>query len=246
MIEVLLKHKSIRKYKEEAISDEILNEIVEAGCRASTIGNMQLYSLINTTDTEIKKLLLPLHFNQKMVEDAPNILTICADFNRFKKWCFINNAIPGYDNFLSFLTAMTDAILFAQNIVIAAESKGLGICYLGTTIYNADGIINVLNLPKGVIPITTLTIGWPDEDPQQVDRLPLMSVIHKEKYSDYTNDEIRFYYKEKELLKDNMKYVAENKKETLAQVFTDIRYKKADNEYFSVKILEVLKNQGFM
>lgn len=245
-MDILLKHKSIRRYKVEPISDQILNEIVEAGCRASTTGNMQLYSLINTTDNDIKRQLLPFHFNQKMIENAPNVLTVCADFNRFKKWCIYNSAQPGYDNFLSFLTAMTDALLFAQNIVIAAESKGLGICYLGTTIYNAEGIINVLNLPDGVVPITTITIGWPDEDPGQVDRLPLKSIIHKEKYSDYSNDDIKGFYHEKESLEENLKYIKENNKETLAQVFTDVRYKKADNEYFSVKILEVLRNQGFM
>ncbi len=246
MIDILLKHKSIRRYTNEPISEELLDEIVEAGCRASTTGNMQLYSLISTSDVQIKKLLSPFHFNQKMIENAPNVLTICADFNRFKKWCFINNAQPGYDNFLSFLTAMTDALLFAQNIAIAAESKGLGICYLGTTIYNAKGIIDVLNLPKGVVPITTLTIGWPDEDLKQVERLPLKSIIHKEKYSDYSDNDIRSYYQEKELLEENLKYIAENDKNSLAQVFTDVRYKKADNEYFSIKILEVLKEQGFM
>ena len=245
-MDVLLKHKSIRRYTKEPISDDLLNEIVNAGCRASTTGNMQLYSLINTTDPEIKRLLSPFHFNQKMIETAPNVFTICADFNRFKKWCFFNNAIPGYDNFLSFLTAMTDALLFAQNISIAAESKGIGICYLGTTIYNAKGIIDVLNLPKGVVPVTTLTLGWPDEDPKQVDRLPLDSIIHKEKYSDFTEDDIKSYYKEKESLEENLKFIAENKKETLAQVFTDVRYKKADNEYFSAQIFEVLKNQGFI
>lgn len=246
MIDLLLKHRTVRKYKDKIIGDDLLDDIFLAGCRASTTGNMQLYSLINTTEIDIKRQLLPFHFNQKMIENAPNVLTVCADFNRFKKWCICNNALPGYDNFLSFLTAMTDALLFAQNIVIAAESRGLGICYLGTTIYNAEGIINVLNLPKGVVPITTITLGWPDEDPKQVDRLPLNSIIHKEKYSDYSNDNIRHIYHEKESLKENLNFIAENNKESLAQVFTDVRYKKSDNEYFSQKILEVLRNQGFM
>jgi len=245
MIEIILNHKSIRKYKNEFIPEEILNEIFSAGCRASTTGNMQVYSIINTTKSEIKELLAPAHFNQKMITQAPNVLTFCADFNRFNKWCIQNNAIPGYDNFLSFLTAMTDALLVAQNIVIAAESKGLGVCYLGTTIYNAEEIIRVLNLPKGVVPITTLTIGWPDENPSQVDRLPLKAIIHEETYQDYNKEMISDIYKEKECLLENINFVNENNKNSLAQVFTDIRYKKADNEFFSQRILQVLKNQNF-
>ena len=101
------------------------------GCRASTTGNMQVYSIIVTRDKQKKKDLAPLHFNQKMITEAPVVLTFCADFNRFNKWCFERKAEPGYDNFLSFMTAAIDALLVAQTVCIAAESKGLGICYLG-------------------------------------------------------------------------------------------------------------------
>jgi len=158
----------------------------------------------------------------------------------------LNEALPGYDNFLSFITAAIDAVLVAQNVAVAAESKGLGFCYLGTTIYNADRIIQVLNLPKGVVPVTTLTIGWPDEAPDKTDRLPLEAVLHSETYTDYTKEDIETYYLEKENLPENKQFVAENSKKTLAQVFTDVRYKKADNEFFSQKIIQVLKDQGFL
>jgi hypothetical protein len=181
-----------------------------------------------------------------MITEAPVILTFCADFNRFNKWCLLRNAEPGYDNFLSFMTAAIDALLVAQTVCIAAESKGLGICYLGTTTYNAQKIIDVLKLPKGVVPVTTVTIGWPSEKPEQVDRLPLEAIIHKEKYSDYSNEDIEKYYTLKEKREDSKQFVIENSKETLAQVFTDIRYKKADNVYFSKILLQVLKDQGFM
>ena len=121
-----------------------------------------------------------------MITEAPVVLTFCADFNRFNKWCILRNAEPGYDNFLSFFTAAIDALLVAQTVCIAAEAKGLGICYLGTTTYTADKIIEVLKLPKGVVPVTTVTLGWPDEKPEQVDRLPLEAVVHKETYQDYS------------------------------------------------------------
>lgn len=245
-LDTLINHRSIRKYKEESIDDALMNKILEAGCRASTTGNMQVYSIVNTISNEVKNNLLPLHFNQPMITTAPNVLTFCADFNRFNKWCRANNAQPGYDNFLSFITAAIDALLVAQNVCIAAEAEGLGICYLGTTTYNADKIIEVLNLPKGVVPITTVTIGWPDEQVEQAERLPLEAVVHRDVYLDYSESDIKRLYKEKESLATNRAFVEQNAKESLAQVFTDIRYKKADNEHFSSVLLKVLKEQGFL
>jgi len=246
MIDVLKNHRTIRKYSDKNIDDDLLNDILKAGVRASTTGNMQVYSIVVTRDEERKKELAPFHFGQPMITNAPVVLTFCADFNRFNKWCRQRNAEPGYDNFLSFMTAAIDALLVAQNICVAAESKGLGICYLGTTTYMADKIIDQLDLPKGVIPVTTVTIGYPDEDPGLTDRLPLEAVVHYESYKDYSNDDIDKYYLEKEALEENKAFVKENNKETLAQVFTDIRYKKADNEHFSKVLLEVLKKQGFL
>jgi len=244
--DTLLKRRTIRKYTSEPVDDKLLNELLVMGCRTSTTGNMQVYSIIITTDTQVKNDLAPLHFNQKMITEAPVVLTFCADFNRFNKWCLLRKAEPGYDNFLSFMTAAIDALLVAQTFCIAAESKGLGICYLGTTTYNAHKIIEVLKLPWGVVPITTVTLGWPSEKPEQVDRLPLEALIHKQTYADYSDEDIIKYYHPKEEREDSTQYVRENNKETLAQVFTDIRYKKADNVYFSKILLQVLKDQGFM
>jgi len=238
--------RSIRKYTERNVSGELLDKILLAGTRASTTGNMQVYSIIVTRDATVKLKLAPAHFNQPMITSAPVVLTFCADFNRFNKWCRQRNARPGYDNFLSFMTAAIDALLVAQTVCNAAEEEGLGICYLGTTTYNAASIIDTLSLPKGVVPITTVTLGWPAELPVQVDRLPLDGVVHNDVYHDYTSSMIDDIYREKESRDDSAGFVAENKKETLAQVFTDIRYKKADNEYFSEAFLKVLREQGFL
>ena len=136
--------------------------------------------------------------------------------------------------------------LLPRHSVFAAEAKGLGICYLGTTTYTANKIIDLLKLPKGVVPVTTVTLGWPAENPEQVDRLPLEAVIHNEIYHDYSIADLEKYYREKEERSDSKQFVAENNKENLAQVFTEVRYKKADNFYFSDVLLQVLKNQGFL
>ncbi len=244
--DLFLNRRTIREYNSKPVPETLLNEILKAGCRASTTGNMQVYSIVITRDDEKKKELAPLHFNQRMITEAPVVLTFCADFNRFNLWCKSRNALPGYDNFLSFMTAAIDALLVAQTVCIASESRGLGICYLGTTTYMAHKIIEVLKLPRGVVPVTTVTIGWPSKIPEQVDRLALEAICHSETYEDYTKSSIDKYYFAKEARDDSKQFVTENKKETLAQVFTDVRYKKEDNVYFSGTFLQVLKDQGFM
>jgi nitroreductase len=244
-MKLLNEHRTIRKYTSQAIPEALLNAVLHAGTRASTTGNMQVYSVVVTRDSEMKEKLSPCHFNQPMVKEAPVVLTFCADFNRFNKWCRQRKAEPGYDNFLSFITAAIDALLVAQNVCVAAENEGLGICYLGTTTYMAEPIIDILGLPAGVVPVTTVTLGYPAENPPQTDRLPLEAVIHQERYRDYSEEDIDNYYAEKEALESSEQFVKENNLETLAQVFTDVRYKKADNVLFSEKLLGVLKKQGF-
>ncbi|MGQ9621793.1 MAG: nitroreductase family protein [Bacteroidales bacterium] len=243
---IMLERRTIRNYLDREVHDELLSKILAAGIRTSTTGNMQVYSIIVTRDKEKKRELLPLHFNQKMVTEVPVLLTFCADFNRFNKWCRLRKAVPGYDNFLSFMTAAIDALLVAQTVCIAAEASGLGICYLGTTTYMANKIIEVLKLPRGVVPVTTVTLGWPADWPEQVDRLPLEAVVHYETYHDYTSADINRLYREKEQRADSQQFIMENNKETLAQVFTDVRYKKDDNVRFSKLLLKVLRDQGFM
>jgi len=245
-MELLNKHVTIRKFRDKPVERNLLESILYSGTRASTTGNMQVYSIVVTSDDEQKEKLTPLHFNQPVAVNAPVLLTFAADFNRFTQWCNINKAEPGYTNFLSFFTAAIDALLVAQNVCVAAENYGLGICYLGTTTYNAREIIRVLEMPRLTFPVTTVALGYPEEIPELTDRLPLEGVIHYERYTDYTESRIRELYAYKENLEQMQQFIKENNKETLAQVFTDVRYKKADNEFFSVKMTETLKEQGFM
>lgn len=177
---LLAKHRSIRKFRSEPIAPEVLQDMLEAASRASTCGNMQLYSLIVTQSRELREALAPCHFNQPMVTQAPCVITVCADVHRFSMWCEQRDAEPCYDNFAWFLNGVTDALLAAQNLCVEAEAHGLGICYLGTTIYTAEEIARILDLPKGVIPVTTIVVGHPDESPELTDRLPLDAVVHCE------------------------------------------------------------------
>lgn len=245
-MKTLLEHRSIRKYKSDPIPEAILSKVLDAAIRASTTGNMQVYSIIVTKDQEVKDALWPFHFRQNMVKEAPLVLTFCADFNRFNKWCLQRDADPGYDNFLSFMTAAIDALLAAQNAAVAAEDQGLGICYLGTTTYMAEEIAEVLSCPEGVVPITSLVMGYPDEAPDLTDRLPAEAVVHDDVYKDPSPEEINAFYLAKESLPFTQQLIEENQLENLAQIFTQKRYTRKDNIGFSNKFLEYIKKQGFM
>ncbi|MDL2291577.1 NADPH-dependent oxidoreductase [Bacteroides sp. OttesenSCG-928-F21] len=238
--------RTIRRYKQESIPVELLNDLLETSFRASTTGNMQLYSVVVTRDKEMKAKLAPAHYSQTAIQSAPVVLTFCADFRRFSKWCEERKATPGYNNFQSFMNAAIDALIVTQTFCTVAEENNLGICYLGTTTYNPQMIIETLNLPKLVFPITTITVGYPDECPDQVDRLPIEGIIHEEKYHDYTSEDINRIFSFKESLPENKHFIKENNKETLAQVFTDIRYTKKDNEFISENFFKTLRLQGFL
>ncbi|NJM14704.1 MAG: NADPH-dependent oxidoreductase [Bacteroidales bacterium] len=242
----LLNHRSIRDFSNEGIPQTAVDTMIDAACRASTTGNMQLYSIVLTTKDSLKQKLWEAHFKQQMVKQAPLVATFCADFNRFNKWCDLNCAKPGYDNFLSFFTAAIDALLAAQNFCIAAEELGYGICYLGTTTYMAKKISDILDLPNHVVPITTVVTGKPNTSPTLTDRLPNEAIVHHETYIDYTDERIKQLYAQKEGLEMYQKIVKDNGVENLAQVFTQKRYTKNDNVTFSNMLLELLRQKGFM
>lgn len=245
-MENLKRRKSIRKYSNKEVSEALLDTLLEQAERTPTMGNLQLYSVIVTRDDAMKQQLAPAHFNQPMVTGAPVVLTFCADFHRTSLWAAHRNATPGYDNLLSFLSAATDTLLYCQTFCNLAEEQGLGTCFLGTTVYQPMAIIDLLKLPELVFPVATITLGWPDEDPAQSDRLPIKSILHKETYHDYTPDSIDECYAYKESLPENRHFVEINHKQTLAQVFTDIRYTKKDNEAMSKGLIDALKHQGFL
>lgn len=246
MFETVKSRRTIRKYQQIDIRPELLNDLLNTSFRSSTIGGMQLYSVIVTKDEVMKEKLSPAHFNQPMVKTAPVVLTFCADLRRFTKWCEQRKAKPGYNNLMSFFNAAMDTLLVAQTFCTLAEEAGLGICYLGTTTYNPQMIIDTLQLPELVFPVTTITVGYPEVIPEQTDRLPSDAIIHQEQYKDYTSEDIDKIYAEKESLPESKQFVKENNKETLAQVFTDVRYTQKDNEFMSENLLKVLKQQGLL
>ncbi len=242
----LLTRTSIRKYSDQPVDEALLDRLMSEAARTQTMGNLQLYSVVVTRSDEMKRKLAPVHFNQPMVTEAPVVLTVCADFHRTSVWARQRKAEPGYNNFLSFVNAAIDALLYTQTLCNLMDEAGLGYCYLGTTVYMPQQIIETLRLPEQVVPLATLTVGWPAEKPAQTDRLPLESFVHRETYRDYTAEQIDRFYRLKEGLEENRRFCEINHKETLAQIFTDIRYTRKDNEAMSAGLLDVLRRQGFL
>lgn len=240
-----LSRRTVRRYTDRHVSDELLRDMLLKASHAPTTGNMQLYSVIVTRDEAGKQALAPTHFNQPQVTGCDVVLTFCADLNRFSRWCEERRADACYDNMQSLVAAILDTALVAQQFNTIAEQNGLGCCWLGTTTYNAPEIAEVLKLPRLVVPVTTLTVGYPAEMPDDCGRLPVDAFIHDGEYKDYSREDIDRLYAEKEARDDSRRFVAENDKETLAQVFTDVRYPRANNELFSEKFLAYLHAAGF-
>lgn len=238
--------RSIRKYKRQELPSGLIDRLVKEASRAATMGGMQLYSVVVTESAAGKEKLAKAHHDQPMVTQAAAVLTFCADFNRFSRWCLQRDADPGYGNFISFVNAATDTLLFAQAFCTLAEENGLGTCILGTTVFNPEMIIRILELPPLVVPVLTVAAGYPDEWPEQTDRLPEEGIIHREKYTCFSTGQIDMIYAQKEALPESRHFVQINGAENLAQVFTRYRFTRKDNEEMSRKMLEVLKDQGFL
>lgn len=236
--------RTVRRYTAQEVAPELLTQLLEEATHAPNTGNMQLYSVIVTRSEEGKRALAPLHFNQPAATGCSVLLTFCIDINRFNLWCKEGNADAGFGNLQMLLAGAIDASLFAQQFNTLAEMHGLGCCYLGTTAYNAPEIAKVLELPDGVVPLVSLTVGYPEGEVPLSDRLPLEAIVHDEKYRQYTPEQIREIYAGQENSADSKRFIEENGKSTLAQVFAEVRYPRATNEAFSKTLQEYLE-KGF-
>ena len=253
LFDVIHSHHSIRAYRPEPVADDLLQELLAAGVRASSSGNMQSYSIIVTRDPLLRQALYEPHMDQSMVLDAPVLLTFCADFHRMRRWLAVRDAPDNFDNLMSFMIAAIDAILVSQNVALAAEASGLGICYMGSTLANCDQIGRILQLPQNVIPVVGFSLGWPDEEPAPRDRLPLDGLVHYETYCDYDDQRIAEVYQELEVkgwqrymtYPDLRRKVEESGVENLAQLYTTVKYTRESHQDYSRTVLDYLIEQDF-
>ena len=246
-------HRSIRAYTNQDVDDKLLNDLLMTGLRSSSSGNMQTWSVIVTRDEVKKQKLYELHYEQPMILQAPLVLTFCSDVFRMREWIRVNNSKQSFDDFLGFLTGAVDAVIAAQTICLTAESQGLGICYMGTTWWSADEIIELLGLPPGVFPVTSIVLGHPAEDPPLRDRLPLELLVHQEQYHILTDAEIKAAHAAREK-NAWARYTANDElRERLAEAgitkvtdfyTSEFKYSKELHQRVSEMLAETLKKQG--
>ncbi|MBV6716988.1 oxygen-insensitive NADPH nitroreductase [Paenibacillus chitinolyticus] len=204
VIDLLTRHRSIRKFKPDPIPGDQLQAIVASAQMASTSSSVQAYTIIAATDPALKKELARLAGNQAYVEQCGLFLVFCADLNRLRKATEQSGEVF-HQNTESFLVASMDAALAAQNAAIAAESLGLGICYIGGIRNNPDGVAEALKLPELVYPVFGMCVGVPDQEPSLRPRLPQTAVLHENGYQSERSDEgvrqydetTRKYYEER-------------------------------------------------
>jgi len=190
VIELLTAHASVRKYKDIVLSKEVVHELIHAGQHAATSHFVQAYSVIYVTDGEKRKKLAELTKNPRQILSAGAVLVFCADYCRLKKAANLVGKDIDFSFAENLLVGSIDVALFAQNVAIAAESKGYGICYIGGVRNAPEEISELLSLPKGVVPMFAMTIGVPDEANGVKPRLPVDAIIHENGYDADKYDEI--------------------------------------------------------
>lgn len=193
-IEQIYAHGSVRQYKTDPIPKDVVETIVAAGQRGSTSSNLQMYSVVAVTTAEKRDQLASLCGNQAHIRQAPVFLAWCADLSRLDRLCEQRGYKQVTEHVESFLVSAVDATLAMQNSALAAESHGLGMCYIGAIRNRPRDVIALLSLPELVFPISGMTVGWPDVEPRVRPRLPLRTVLHWESYDTDGEDEaIREY-----------------------------------------------------
>ncbi len=203
VLDLLKSHRSIRQFTDQAITPELLNELFLAGQAAATSSFLQGSTIIRVTDHSNREKIAELAGGQGYVASAAEFLVFCADLKRAGNYCKEYD-MPFEGNYTEhFIIATVDVALMAQSLATAAESEGLGICYIGGIRNNPGPVSALLELPRGVYPVFGLCLGYPDQNPEIKPRLPLSVVVKQDKYNEEGDKEaitkydegIREYYR---------------------------------------------------
>jgi nitroreductase len=197
---LLNRHRSIRQYRPDPLPQGLIEQVLgDAIAGSSSSGNLNAISMVLTRDEERKRRLYTLHFEQDMVIQAPLLITFCADWYRTREWLRLRGARDNFDNLIGYHVAAFDAIILSQSVCLGFEARGLGICYMGTTLHSMGEIAAFLDLPDTCLPVTTIVVGYPAEDPPKRDRLPLRAFLHEEHYQRRTQAELESIYEQREV-----------------------------------------------
>jgi nitroreductase len=184
-METMMQHRSVRKFTDQELPEGLLEELIACGQQASTSSNLQAYSIIHLSDPERKSALAELCANQTQIHESAVFLAFCADLNR----CKMAGELQGAERFdgdfaEALLIATVDVALVMQNVAVAAESEGLGICMIGAMRNHPVSVGELLSLPPYVYAVAGMCIGYPNQQPDVKPRLPLGAVLQKDRYLD--------------------------------------------------------------
>ncbi|MGQ9506265.1 MAG: nitroreductase family protein [Candidatus Bathycorpusculaceae bacterium] len=250
LLNIFFNRRSIRKFSSKSVPEEIVQKIVEAGQRAPSACNLQTYSIIWVKDAETKEKILDVCWASNQMKNVPVVFVICADFRRLRRtldFLKADHCLKKEGGYAIKLMSIIDASLVAENMTMAAECLGLGSVYLGGALANKE-VISLLKLPEGVLPLTLLCVGYPEEEPPTRPRLPLSTILHVDGYRNPSDEEIRMflehmgnalakegYYQKYSNQKPSYRYSNHIKNKTATKPM-----QKADAE-----MLQVLKETGF-
>jgi FMN reductase (NADPH) len=193
-IEQIHAHGSVRNYRTDSVPPSLVETIITASQRSSTSSNLQTYSVIAVTEAATRARIAELCGDQAHIAQAPVFLAWCADLSRLDRVCQLRGYRQVTEYVESFLVAAMDAAIAMQTAAVAAESLGLGICFIGGIRNNTRDIIKLLRLPRLAFPISGMTLGWPKFEPMIRPRLPLAAILHWETYERSEEDEALHSY----------------------------------------------------
>lgn len=188
-IELIHRHGSVRNYKPDPVPETYIEQIIAAAQAASTSSNLQAYSVVVTADPAKKQKIQEITGNQKHISQAPVFLLWCADFSRLKRVCEHQGYTVDASYVENFMVATVDSAIAMQNAALAAESLGLGFCYIGALRNDPGVVIDLFKLPELVYPVAGMTLGWPVKPPLIRPRLPLDAVLH---WDTYQQDDLQY------------------------------------------------------
>ncbi len=183
-IELLKSHRSIRKFTDQPVSRALLEELIRAGQGAATSSHVQAYSVIHVKNPENREAIAELAGGQGYVASCGAFLMFCADMKRPTEAAERTGARVVRGMTEQLLVASVDTALMAQNVAVAAESEGLGICYIGGVRNNPEPISDLLGLPDHVFPVFGMCLGYPDHQPDVKPRLPVEAILKEDTYTD--------------------------------------------------------------
>ncbi|MBP1948704.1 oxygen-insensitive NADPH nitroreductase [Virgibacillus litoralis] len=205
-INIISNHRSIRKFKSEKLTTEQIHKIIGAAQQASTSSYVMAYTVIGITDETVKEKLKEVS-GQDYVKENGHFFVFCADLNRIYQQATAEEQKEMQKSLESteqFLVSTVDTALVAQNTAVAAESMGLGTCFIGSLRNNINRVNDILELPDYVVPLFGMAVGYPDENPDKKPRLPIDAIYHENKYNtdyqfqqeliDNFNAELKTYY----------------------------------------------------